>query len=190
MASQLEPEEGLGVGSWQRRSLMGQLCVLSATVRKMHSFFGYSKENPIMLKCRELACFCEECVLDPENVNSDCENRAHVKPWNVDHVFPLQPTEIARIIEDMHDGLDAGDFDPDDYIGDLVKVGDYFAILAEEGNKWNAEFHIMLCKKSPHVAKKNFTDNYGETFLKGDRVLAGIWYQQYGRSDNCFVLYQ
>src|SRR5450759_4135820 len=32
MASQLEPEEGLSVGSWQHRSLMGQLCVLSATI--------------------------------------------------------------------------------------------------------------------------------------------------------------
>src|SRR5450759_1271684 len=39
MASQLEPEEGLGVGSWQRRSLMGQLCVLSATCRRRGSSY-------------------------------------------------------------------------------------------------------------------------------------------------------
>src|SRR5450759_3691757 len=49
MASQLEPEEGLDVGSWQRRSLMGQLCVLSPTTWVAKGL-GFVWEEPLRRK--------------------------------------------------------------------------------------------------------------------------------------------
>lgn len=91
----------------------------------------------------------------------------------------------------MHDGLDANNCDFENFLGDLVDVGDYFAVLAEEGNVWHAEFYILLCTKSAAIVEADFTDDYGAKFLKGDRVLAGTWYQQYGRSsDYSFVRYE
>lgn len=163
-------------------------CLPIKGVRHMHSFLGYSQENPIMLKCRELACFCTECMVDPENDNL-CENIAHVRPWNVDHVYPLNPGAIASIIQDMH-GLDGDNCDYEQYLGDLVEVGDFFAAVAEEGNIYDVEFYILLCTQKATIVEEDFTDAWGAQFLKGDTLLAGTWYQQYGKLGNTFVWHE
>lgn len=174
----------VGVREVQRSSPLE--CLPIKGVRQKHCFLGYSRENPIMLKSRELACFCTECVLDPEN-DVACKNKSHVIPWEVDQVYPTQPGHIASIIEDMHGGVDASNCDYEGHLGDLVSVGDFFAVLAAEDNEWKAEFYILLCTKKAYILEQDLCDAYGAEFQAGDTVLAGHWFQQYGRLESSFV---
>jgi hypothetical protein len=50
-----------------------------------------SHRDVVLLKMRELACFCSECVDDNSEL---CENKKHVELWRLHTLEPLNVTHV------------------------------------------------------------------------------------------------
>ncbi len=72
-------------------------------------------------------------------------------------------------------------------MGDLIHIGDNFAIIVEEGNQEDVDFYILQCQRIKHVIRKAFTYAWGCSFEVDDYVVVGTSYQNWGHGDNCYV---
>ncbi|CAM6102900.1 unnamed protein product [Calypogeia fissa] len=86
------------------------------------------------------------------------------------------PADVRRGVLDMGVG-EGRNSREEGLLGELVQVGEFYAVKAEQPNKWNTSFYIMQCEESVHEVKKDFVDGYNQAFRKGDKVVKGRWFQ-------------
>jgi hypothetical protein len=61
-------------------------------VRSLHSVVSVSHRDVTLLRIRELACFCKECMDDSSDF---CINKSHVKEWRLETLEPKNLTEVC-----------------------------------------------------------------------------------------------
>lgn len=155
--------------------------------RQFHSILGCSQADPTLLMVRDLACFCAPCI-NQEWVN--CEQKSHVAGWRV---VRLRPNNVMVVQEqiDAHDDpehwVHDGEDEEDGCSADLLQVGDNFMIPAPPDNDEGVEFYVLQCQKAKFEVHEDFLCPWGEDFEKGDFVVAGTYYQKYGRGSNTYV---
>jgi hypothetical protein len=73
------------------------------------------------------------------------------------------------------------DYDVDgDVIVVTLDIGDNFVINAEAGNSKNADIWLICYTKPFHQVRRTFTNKWGTSFIVGDVVVAGLYYQRWG----------
>ena len=152
--------------------------------RQLHSIFAFSAADPTKLMVRELSCFCASCMCeDWEN----CESQSHVSPWEL---VKLRPNNTRLVCETMDEYENDEDWEfggEGGSIGDMLNIGDNFAVPAEEDNDEGVEFYILQCQRSRFVVKEAFECVWGGSFEVGNCVVAGTYYQRWGRTDKTYV---
>jgi hypothetical protein len=152
--------------------------------RSLHTFDGFSPCLSTLLQVRELSCFCHHCVDDEPML---CENRHWVGKFKLKNVRGVLPDDVIPDVVEMGNGKGLSVW-KDGTLAELIQVGDYFAVKAKSGNNWGVGFYILQCEEPVHIVNKAFTDEYGEVFVAGDRVLKAIWYQPVQNQDFKYVL--
>ncbi|CAM6081914.1 unnamed protein product [Calypogeia fissa] len=140
--------------------------------RKLHCFDGFSSKLSTLLQVRELCCFCPHCVDDDYTA---CENKAMVGQFRFEMIQGVLPGDVKQEVLDL--GVGEGGKDREGSLGELVQVGDFYAVEAALPNKWNASFYIMQCEVPVHSVNESFIDGYDQAFKKGDEVVKGRWFQ-------------
>ncbi|CAM6127423.1 unnamed protein product [Calypogeia fissa] len=122
------------------------------------------------------------------------------KKWDCDpiqgsrrlHCFDGFSDKLSTLLQEVQDmGVgEGGNNREEGSLGELVQVGEFYAVKAEQPNKWNTSFYIMQCEESVHEVKKDFVDGCDQAFRKGDEVVKGRWFQpQPGRVQLKFVFH-
>lgn len=152
--------------------------------RSLHSIFGFSSADPTKLMVRELSCFCASCMCeDWEN----CEAVSHVKPWALVKLKPSN-LQFACNVMDEHDHEEDWEFGGEEgALGDVLSIGDNFAVPAELDNEEGVEFYVLQCQRPKFVVREAFDCVWGSSFHAGDSVVAGTYYQRWGRSNRSYV---
>jgi len=70
-----------------------------------------------------------------------------------------------------------------------LEVGDNFVVNVKIGNLKGVDFWVFCCTNPMHTIRKEFTNKWGTSFAIGDDVVAGLYYQSWGSSDESFVLF-
>jgi hypothetical protein len=106
-----------------------------------------------MLLVRALACFCASCF---EKDWEGCLNQSHVPEWRFVKIYPKDTQFVcANMEEDEEVGRD-GVLEGQD-LGNLLQIGDNFAILAKEGNEEGIGFYVLQCQKAKYMVQEAFT---------------------------------
>jgi hypothetical protein len=69
-------------------------------------------------------------------------------------------------------------------MGFLVCVGHNFVVRAKEGNSEGVEFYVLQCQTISHIVQNSFMGPWGGEFDVGNHVIASIYYQKWGHSEN------
>jgi hypothetical protein len=72
-------------------------------------------------------------------------------------------------------------------LGDLVAVGDNFAVLVLENNQEGVSFYILQYQLPKVLVWEDFSRVWGGEFEAGDYVIQGTYYQKYGVGDKTYV---
>jgi hypothetical protein len=72
-------------------------------------------------------------------------------------------------------------------LGDVLSIGDNFAIPVEVDNKEGVDFYILQCQHTKFIMKEAFECIWGGRFEAGNSVVAGTYYQRWGRSNKSYV---
>jgi hypothetical protein len=141
--------------------------------RQLHSIFAFSAADPTKLMVRELSCFCAWCMCeDWEN----CDSQGHVRAWDLLKLRPSN-TQLVCDIMDEHDNEDDWEFGGDgEAVGDMLNIGDNFAMPAEEDNDKGVDFYILQCQCPKFVVREAFECIRGGKFEVGNSVVASIYY--------------
>ncbi|CAM6085314.1 unnamed protein product [Calypogeia fissa] len=120
---------------------------------------------------------------------SGCPNEEYVGQWMLKTIHPKQASSTghaASIDSEAGEGLEEWE-DEDGDLADLIGMGDYFAVLANEESEVQEPFWVLQYTKGVHICTKTFTDSWDNLLIEGEKILEGIWYQQYGRSNTRYV---
>ena len=162
-------------------------CETISGSRKLHSIQGVSISDPTLLMVRQLSCFCSPCM---DGDWAACEKSGHVQDWRV---IKLVPSDVSFVREQMIsrqfevEGEEPWDYATEETLGDLVNVGDNFAVPAIEGNDEGVDFYILQCQRKKQIVREKFTCVWGGQFEVGEYVIAGTYYQKWGKSQNSYV---
>jgi hypothetical protein len=63
-----------------------------------------------------------------------------------------------------------------EWIVDVVCVGDNVVVVAD--SEKGEQFWLLLVDKLVHVVLESFTDAWGNSYVEGDVVLRGFWYDR------------
>jgi hypothetical protein len=152
--------------------------------RSLHSVMGNSIGDPTCFLVRELSCFYLYCV---EKDWANFDRKTHVKLW---FVVRLRPHNAQRVIQqiDLQNDPDDWEFDGcTEAPGDLVEVGDNFAVPTPPGNEEGVEFFVLQCQRKKYEVQVDFEFPWGGEFKRGDFVVSGTYYKKFGRGDNTYV---
>ena len=117
---------------WACRTICGS--------QKLHLILGFSESDPILLMMKELTCFCGPCI-DEDWSNS--EQRSHESELRVVHLRPVDTHQVRLQIE-ANDDLEDWEYGSvDEEIGNLLRVGENFAVPALENNDEGVEFYVF-----------------------------------------------
>jgi hypothetical protein len=108
--------------------------------RKLHSVLGFSESDPTFLMVRELSCFCSPCI---DKDWSNCEQWSHVSEPRVVRLRPVDTYQVRLQIEANEDPKNWEYGGVDEEIGDLLQVGENFAVPTPEGNDEGVEFYVL-----------------------------------------------
>lgn len=152
--------------------------------RQLHSIFAISPADPTKLMVRELSCFCASCLVEDWET---CESKGHVKSWQLVKLKPANTRQVCEIM-DENDNSDDWEFGGDEgNLGDVLNIGDNFAIPAEPENEEGVDFYLLQCQQPKFIVKAPFECVWGGSFDVGDFVVAGTYYQRWGRTDKTYV---
>lgn len=141
--------------------------------RSLHCFDGFSDRLSTLLQVRELCCFCAYCVDDEP---TKCENVQWVGQFRLEMVKGILPVDVRPDIENIGVG-EGGSEGEDELLAELIQLGDFYAVQAEQPNNWNVDFYVLQCEEVLHTVANSFTDGYEVEFEKGDLALKGRWFQ-------------
>jgi hypothetical protein len=151
---------------------------------KLHSILATNKNNLTTLLVKDLTWFYIFCF-DGKWV--DCQNL-----WWICHLVPKIPQHVdtRSVCGAMYDSQDGKwDYSVDvNALTTTLEVGDNFAVIVKIGNLKCFDFWVFCCTKPMHTIRKEFTNKWGTSFVIGDVVVAGLYYQSWGSSDESFVL--
>lgn len=152
--------------------------------RKFHSIFGSSSSDPTLLMVRDLSCFCGPCI---DQDMSGCENESHVSSWRLVRLRPYD-THSVRLQIEAHDDPEEWEYGGiSEELGDLLQVGENFAVPAPDENDEGVEFYILQCQKPKFLVEVAFVCPWGGDFKRGDYAIAGTYYKKHGRSSDTYV---
>jgi hypothetical protein len=81
------------------------------------------------------------------------------------------------MVGEQDDGLELENFnfeDDNEIEGAKVKIGDNYAVVANELENGDA-FFVVLCNKPLHMCMETFSDSWGNTWYKGNMFLGELW---------------
>lgn len=155
--------------------------------RSLHSISSLSAADPTKLMVRHLSCYCSNCQV--QNWES-CENKSHVTPWTLAKLKPRNTRFVRRQILDEHEETDNSQIGGSpNTMTDELKIGDNFAVVAEEGNPEGVLYYILQCQRPKFIVQESFTCVWGNSFEVGDHVVEGIYYQRWGLSTTNSYVY-
>jgi hypothetical protein len=159
-------------------------CRMISGSRKLHLVLGFYESDPTFLMVRELTCFCGPCI---DEDWSNCEQRSHVSEPRVVRLRPVDTHQVRLQIETNDDPEDWEYGGVDEEIGDLLRVGENFAVPAPEGNDEGVEFYVLQCQRAKFMVEEDFVCPWEGDFKRGDYAVAGTYYMKHGRSADLYV---
>jgi hypothetical protein len=108
--------------------------------RKLHSVLEFSESDPTLLMVKELSCFCGPCI---DEDWSNCEQQSHISEPRVVRLRHVDTYQVRLQIEANEDPKNWEYGSVDEEIGDLLQVGENFAVPAPEGNDEGVEFYVL-----------------------------------------------
>jgi hypothetical protein len=116
-----------------------------------------------------------------------CDSQSHVRAWEL---VKLRPTNTWLVYDTMneHEKEDDWEFGGEGGSkGDMLNIGDNFAISTEEDNNEGVEFYVLQCQRLKFFVKEPFECVWRGSFEVGNCVVAGTYYQRWGRTDMTYV---
>ena len=89
---------------------------------------------------------------------------------------------------DKHDHEEEWKFQrEEEALGNVLSIGDNFAVLANVANKEGVEFYVLQCQRPKFVVSEAFNCVLGSRFDAGDSMVARTYYQQWGPSNRSYI---
>lgn len=158
-------------------------CKRVTSSRSMHCVNGYSVTDKCALRCRQLSCFCDSCMLQRWR---RCSNVAYVDVWEYRQLIPVDVDDDSG--EDSSDEeldnipLYAGHHDA---LSDALCVGDNFATNPTEKD---ADFYILKCSAAKHKTTRARKDQWGNCVSANTYVVEGYYYEKVdGHTDLYYI---
>jgi hypothetical protein len=152
--------------------------------RKLHSVLEFSESDPTLLMVKELSCFCGPCI---DEDWSNCEQQSHISEPRVVRLRHVDTYQVRLQIEANEDPKNWEYGSVDEEIGDLLQVGENFAVPAPEGNDEGVEFYVLQCQRAKFMVEEDFVCPWEGDFKRGDYAVAGTYYMKHGRSADLYV---
>lgn len=150
--------------------------------RGMHQCRSLSWKDPTLIQFRQLTCFCVACF-DP-NSDVDCYQQSHVPNWTLRRICP-KSTRSSRVLSEDELDISEDELRPDSP-REGVRVGFNIAVRADSEN--DERFWVMLVTKGEQVNLVAFTDDAGNSFVPGELLIQGYWYEQYQAHSRTYLL--
>ena len=138
---------------------------------KQHQVRSVSSKDPTLIQFKVLSCFCWSC--SEMDTDFPCHQKFHVGPWTLWRMKPQSSLQV-RLLYNSDEEVEAGS--GDEWISEDVSIGNNIAIRANSTD--DESFWIMLVDKGLHVVQTKFTDPSGSSYVPGDQVLRGYWYER------------
>ncbi len=74
-----------------------------------------------------------------------------------------------------------------EWIVDAVCIGDNVVIIAE--SETNEQFWLFLVDKIVQIVHESFEDEQGNSYVEGDVVLKGYWYERPQANNHSYTLH-
>jgi hypothetical protein len=117
----------------------------------------------------------------------NCESQSHVRAWKL---VKLRPNNTRLVCDTMdeHDNEEDWEFGGNGgLVGDMLNIVDNFVVSTKEDNDEGVEFYILQCQRPRFFVKEAFECVWEGSFEVGNCVVAGTYYQRWGRSDRTYV---
>jgi len=147
-------------------------------IRKWHCVKSLAQQEKVMVRYR--SCYCISCILNDEE---SCTNKAWLDKW--------KEVDISRdgSVATTRQATEAPivDHDTASHIADLVEKGSTVAIAADEDPMY--DFYLLkVTSDGVEELESDFTDDYDNSALRGERVLKGNFYLRDNIHDMTFTL--
>jgi hypothetical protein len=145
-----------------------------------HQYRSVSARDPTLVQFRQLSCFCYACLSYDSGYNY--HQAEHVQDWKLYRMSPRVPTQAQRLynLDEEVEASTGGE-----WIVDALCVGDNVAVRAQAEDE---AFWLMLVVKAAHTVLEAFTDGDGNTYVPGDVVISGFWYERLRIGSRIYLL--
>lgn len=102
----------------------------------------------------------------------------------------LRPTNTWLVCDTMneHEKEDDWEFGGEGgSMDDMLNIGDNLAVPTEEDNNEGIEFYVLQCQHPNFFIKEPFECIWRGSFEVGTCIVAGTYYQRWGRTDRTYV---
>ena len=145
-----------------------------------HQCRSVTARDPTLLQYRHLSCFCYVCL--GYETQHTCYQIDHVPDFTLHRLRPKASFQ-ARRLYDADEEIEAGT--GGEWIADGLCVGDNVAVRAPaEQEPW----WLMIVVKATYIVEEAFTDPDENTYVPGDVVFDGIWYERLKEGSRTYLL--
>jgi hypothetical protein len=145
-----------------------------------HQCRSVTAKDPTLIQYRQLSCFCYGCLR--YDTGHACSQADHVQEFTLYRLCPKAPAQ-ARRLYDEEDDVEA--HSSGECIADALCVGDNVAVRAPDGGE---PYWLMMVVLPTHTVLDTFTDPDGNTYLPGDVIFSGYWYERLKEGSRTYLL--
>jgi hypothetical protein len=145
-----------------------------------HQCRSVTAKDPTLVQYRQLSCFCYGCLR--YDTGHACPQSDHVQEFILYRLSPKAPAQARRLYDGEED-VEAGS--NGECIADALCIGDNVAVRAPDGGE---PYWLMVVVIPIHTVLETFTDPDANTYLPGDVVFTGYWYEQLKEGSRTYLL--
>jgi hypothetical protein len=156
------------VGAIDQTKLLN--CATVASSRGMHQVCSLTNKDPTLIQFRQLSySYLASTSRTPA---FECEQTEHVPPWRLHRLQPQNTREVREMMYDSEEEFHSES--RFEQICEDVQVGENVAVPTDLAHE---PFWIVLCDRAIHIVQESFTDAWDNSFVVGDVVIRGYYYE-------------
>jgi hypothetical protein len=145
-----------------------------------HQCRSVSARDPTLIQFHHLSYLCFVCFT--YGSGDCCHQIDHVPEFSLYRLSPKAPCHVRRLynVDEEHDAVAAGECNADG-----LCVGDSIAVRApvEDEPYW-----LILIVKPTYVVEDAFTNPDGNSYVPGNVVFNGFWYERLREGSRTYLL--
>jgi hypothetical protein len=145
-----------------------------------HQARSVTSKDPTLIQYRPLSCFCSVCL--SYDTQHTCHQIDHVQEFTLYRLNPKTPSQ-ARRLYNADEEVEAGS--GREWITDGLCVGDNVVVRAPLDDE---PYWLIIVVKATHVVQEAFTDPDGNSYVLGDVVFSGLWYERLKDRSQTYLL--